>query len=76
MFPQSWVSEMRRVIFTEEMPQTLDPERNSLIIFDDFLANGAKLKDMSGYFIIYAQYSNVSLISSHITCLFNLRTLK
>ncbi|KAM7298947.1 hypothetical protein ISCGN_019514 [Ixodes scapularis] len=62
VFPQSWFSGTSGVIFTKEIPQNLDPERDSLIIFDDFLANRTKLKDICEYFIGAAHHYNASVI--------------
>lgn len=62
VFPQSWFSETSGVISIKEIPQDLDPERNSLIIFDDFLANRTKLKDFCEYFIGAAHHYYASVI--------------
>ena len=62
VFHQSWFAQINGVNFTKEIPQNLDPERNSLIIFDDFLANRSKLKDICEYFIGAAHHYNASVI--------------
>lgn len=45
-----------------EIPKTLDPERNSQIIFDDFLANQTKLKGICDYFKGAAHHYNAAVI--------------
>ncbi|KAM7305650.1 hypothetical protein ISCGN_015547 [Ixodes scapularis] len=51
VYEQPFFKDHPDVVFTKDIPQNLDPETNSLIIFDDFFSNRTKLKEICEYFI-------------------------
>lgn len=62
VYEQPFFKDHPDVVFTKDIPQNLDPETNSLIIFDDFLSNRTKLKEICEYFIGAAHHYNASVI--------------
>lgn len=62
VYEQPFFREHPDITFTQNIPENLDPEKNSLVIFDDFLANPSKLKEISAFFVGASHHWNSSVI--------------
>lgn len=62
VYHQPFHQELPEVNFVQNIPGNLDPDRSSLVIFDDFLANPSKLKEISAFFVGASHHWNSSVI--------------